>query len=83
MKNISNAYLVLSVAEIRAMLHAGELEKKVRGEDRESITIVLNNLVVVEDDYGDAQIDTCSLMRAVDWCVAASNEYLDNRANCV
>lgn len=79
MKNITNAYLVLSVSDIRAMLHAAELEQKVRGESRESISIVLRNIVVTFDEGDKPQISDWSVMAAVDTCVAESNIALDSR----
>lgn len=78
MKNttIKNAYLVISCSEIRVMLHAAELEKKVRGEDRESICIVLRDIVVL----GDGSITSWSIMQAVDRLTAESNNALEDTA---
>lgn len=75
MKNtINHAYLVLSVGEIRAMLHAALLEQKVRGEGRESICIVLRDITVSDD----GQIS--SVMEAVDRLVVESNNALEDTA---
>lgn len=78
MKNITNAYLVLSVADIRAMLHAAELEQKVRGESRESITIVLEDITIICEGEEFPQITAWSVAAAVERHVAVSNEDLEN-----
>lgn len=61
------------------MLHAGELEQKVRGESRESICIVLRDLAISFDIGDKPQIPSCSIMRAVDNLVAESNKYLESQ----
>lgn len=65
---------MLSVSDIRAILHAAELEKKVRGETRESICIVLRGITVSDD----GQIS--SVMEAVDKLTAESNNALEDTA---
>lgn len=82
MKNttIKNAYLVISCSEIRAMLHAAELEKKVRGEDRESITITLVDITVYPGGpCQPPQIASWSIIQAVDRLVDESNNALELR----
>lgn len=77
MKNTTNAYLVLSVANIRAMLHAAELEQKVRGEPtRESVTIVLHDIAINYDESLQPQVASWSIVEAVNKLVVVYNEYL-------
>lgn len=79
MKNITNAYLVLSVADIRAMLHAAELEQKVRCEVHETVCIVLKNIEISFDEGDKPQISSWSIVAAADKLVAESNEDLNIR----
>lgn len=81
MENISNAYLVLSVAEIRALLRAAELEQTCRGNLEESVCLVLQNITVLVEEETEPQIASWSINKAVADAVNLSLDELADAAS--
>lgn len=68
MKNISNAYLVLSVSQIRELLVAAEADQKASQNPCDSHCVVLENIAIDTQSFHTPQIGSVSMNSA--WRVA-------------